>query len=203
MAEFPIKNQSGLMSFKSDINKGYYLLDRLKSKKMQTDKFLLSCNVLADPNNFYWYINHIQYPRFLVKIKDFESEEEFLDYEGESLHTYTFTYDIYDSMYLVTFEVLDNIDNARREDLDPELKLAADWYKEHQIRQYCNNIDLFQDYDEKTPGLKVVRYSNPEVFWVVYYQKTHRAFVDLEELDKYLHSFGFEDFPETGVINSP
>lgn len=151
------------------------------------EKFLIAQNdMVENPGS---YIYHTRKPRFLIEITDLNlNSNPDSGYVAKSL-VYVNTESL-PEFYELT--IIDNIDNAPREVLEKILHFASKWYKEYLKWEDGENAAYLQDYNEHTPGLKII-YSSYAKKWVVVYKGEIHSFDFEPEMDEYLYSLGFLD----------
>lgn len=154
---------------------------------MKIEKYLIAINdMVKNPGS---YIYHTRSPRFLIEITDLDLNSS-PDPEVVAESLVYINSDSLPEFYELT--IIDNIDKPEINVLKKQLHLAVKWYKEYLKWEDGGTPSNLKDYNNRTPGLKVI-YSNPAQKWVVIYKGEIHPFDSEPEMDEYLYSLGFTD----------
>lgn len=153
------------------------------------------------------YIRHTKFPRFVAKILSFQDEFEIAmqEWEGENITFFYINADSLREVYCLV--IVEKFDEAESEKFESKLKRMADWWTDYLMwedRQQvgaAGKASSLQDWNESTPGLKIIYSSNR---WMIIYKGIVKTFEDEYSMDNYLmEKFNLtEEQLDKGILNT-
>lgn len=153
------------------------------------------------------YILHAKAPRFIARVIQFQEDFDIAtaEYEGPNITFFYINTDGIREVHTLVAEQL--IDAATTDQVESKLKRMADWWVDYLMWEDRQNTGRggqrqnLVDYNEQTPGLKII-YNGEK--WCVIYQGIIKTF-DAEPLmdDFLIHKLNFTDEQlQEGTINN-